>query len=150
MQSLNTTEIEGEETQKTFLRGCRVWVCFRVGMCLRHKHHAASYHCIILHSITSYIMSHQQQDCAEEKLLLSKYAMNETVCWSTKYTFGNYNLTCQENFRQQQYYTTDVLYKGSFFTKHENKGRCFFAKGSKMVCTQISCIVKKYITLIYT
>jgi hypothetical protein len=35
MQSLNTTEIEGEETQKTFLRGCKVWVCFRVGMMKR-------------------------------------------------------------------------------------------------------------------
>jgi hypothetical protein len=30
MQSLNATEIEGEETQKSFLRGCRVWVWFRV------------------------------------------------------------------------------------------------------------------------
>jgi hypothetical protein len=109
MQSLNATEIEGEETQKTFLRECRVWACFRVGMCLRHKHHAASYHRIILHSITSYIMSHQQQDCAEGKLLLSKYAMNEIVCWSAKYTFGNYNSTCQEIFCRQQYYTTVVL-----------------------------------------
>jgi hypothetical protein len=109
MQSLNATEIEGEKTQKSFLKGCRVWVCFRVGMCLRHKHHVASYHRIILHSITSYIMSHQQQDYAERKLLLSKYAMNETVCWSTKYTFDNYNLTCQENFHRQQYYTTAVL-----------------------------------------
>jgi hypothetical protein len=36
-----------------------------------------------------------------------------------------------------------------FFAKHEKKGRCFFAEGSKMVCTQISCITKKYITLIY-
>jgi hypothetical protein len=80
MQSLNTTEIEGEETQKSFLRGCRVWVCFRVGMCLRHKHHAASYHRIILHSITSYLMSHQLQDCGEGKMLLSKYAMNGTMC----------------------------------------------------------------------
>jgi hypothetical protein len=26
MQSLNATEIEGEETQKSFLRGCRVCV----------------------------------------------------------------------------------------------------------------------------
>jgi hypothetical protein len=48
-------------------------------------------------------MSHQQQDSAE-----GKYAMNEIVCWSTKYTIGNYNFTCQENFRQQQYYTTVV------------------------------------------
>jgi hypothetical protein len=30
MQSLNATEIEGEETQKSFLRGCRVWVWFCV------------------------------------------------------------------------------------------------------------------------
>jgi hypothetical protein len=36
-----------------------------------------------------------------------------------------------------------------FFAKLEKKGRCFFAEGSKMVCTQISCITKKYITLIY-
>jgi hypothetical protein len=38
---------------------------------------------------------------------------------------------------------------GSFFTKHEKKGRCFFAEGSKTVCEQISRIVKKYITVIY-
>jgi hypothetical protein len=36
-----------------------------------------------------------------------------------------------------------------FFAKHEKKGRCFFANSSKMVCTKISCITKKYITLIY-
>jgi hypothetical protein len=30
----------------------------------------------------------------------------------------------------------DILTKlGSFFTKHEKKGRCFFAEGSKTVCT---------------
>jgi hypothetical protein len=34
--------------------------------------------------------------------------------------------------------------------KHEKKGRCFFDEGSKMVCTQISCIAKKYIILMYT
>jgi hypothetical protein len=37
----------------------------------------------------------------------------------------------------------------SFFTKHEKKGRCFFAEGSKTVRVQISRIVKKYITVIY-
>jgi hypothetical protein len=36
-----------------------------------------------------------------------------------------------------------------FFAKYEKKGRCFYAEGSKMVCTQISCITKKHITLIY-
>jgi hypothetical protein len=80
-----------------------------VGMCLWHKHHAASYHRIIPHSITSYIMSHQQQDYAEGKLFLSKYTMNETVCRSTKHTLSNYNLTRQENFRRQQYHTIAML-----------------------------------------
>jgi hypothetical protein len=36
-----------------------------------------------------------------------------------------------------------------FFVKHEKKGRCFFAKGSKMVRTKVSCIEKRYITLMY-
>jgi hypothetical protein len=36
-----------------------------------------------------------------------------------------------------------------FFVKHEKKGRCFFANSSKMVRTKVSCITKKYITLIY-
>jgi hypothetical protein len=43
----------------------------------------------------------------------------------------------------------NFVIKGFFFTKHEKKGRCFFVEGSKMVCAQISCIAKKYITLIY-
>jgi hypothetical protein len=53
-------------------------------------------------------MSHQQQDCGEGKILLSKYVMNGTMCSSTKCTFGNYNFTCQENLRRQQYYITAV------------------------------------------
>jgi hypothetical protein len=36
-----------------------------------------------------------------------------------------------------------------FFAKHEKKGRCFFANGSKTVRTKLLCITKKYITLIY-
>jgi hypothetical protein len=36
-----------------------------------------------------------------------------------------------------------------FFAKHEKKERCFFANSSKTVRTKISCITKKYITLIY-
>jgi hypothetical protein len=54
-------EIEGEEAQKSFLRGCRacVFQCGCVGVCLRHPHHFASYHHIISHNITSYIILHQ-------------------------------------------------------------------------------------------
>jgi hypothetical protein len=33
--------------------------------------------------------------------------------------------------------------------KREKKGRCFFASGSKTVCTKVSRITKKYITLTY-
>jgi hypothetical protein len=56
------TEIEDEEAQKSFLRGCRacVFQCGRVGVCLRHSHHFASYHHIISHNITSYIILHQR------------------------------------------------------------------------------------------
>jgi hypothetical protein len=62
-----------------------------VDMCLWHKHHATSFHRIILHSITSYIMSHQQQEL------------------STKQTFGNYMMKesvpeHEANLRQLQSY----------------------------------------------
>jgi aldehyde:ferredoxin oxidoreductase len=55
------TEIEGEEAPKSFLRGCRacVFQCGRVGVWLHHHHHFASYHHIVSHNITSYIISHQ-------------------------------------------------------------------------------------------
>ena len=39
--------------------------------------------------------------------------------------------------------------EGGFFLKHEKKGRCFFAIGSKTVCTKIPRITKKYITSTY-
>jgi hypothetical protein len=39
--------------------------------------------------------------------------------------------------------------RNSFFVKREKKGRCFFASGSKTVCTKVSRITKKYITLIH-
>jgi hypothetical protein len=56
------TEIEGEEAQKSFLRGCGacVFQCGRVGVYLWHPHHFASYHHIISHNITSYIILHQR------------------------------------------------------------------------------------------
>jgi hypothetical protein len=47
-----------------------------VGAHLRHKHHIASFHHIISHSITSYIISHQQENCEEGRMLLRKYLMD--------------------------------------------------------------------------
>jgi hypothetical protein len=82
-------------------------VCFRVGVCLRHKHHATSYHRIILHTITSYIISHQQQSCeggtnALTKIFLMKHG---TMCSSTKHAFGGYNFSHQEKSS-----STTILY----------------------------------------
>jgi hypothetical protein len=46
---------------QSFLRECKdcVFQCGSVSMCLRHHYHFASYHHIISHSITSYIIFHQ-------------------------------------------------------------------------------------------
>jgi hypothetical protein len=52
--------------------------CFSVGMCIRHKHHVASYDCIILHSITSHIIPHRQQRLST-KQIFGNNLMNESV-----------------------------------------------------------------------
>jgi hypothetical protein len=46
-------------------------------------------------------------------------------------------------------YTLASEKKGDFFLKCEKKGRCFFASGSKTVCTKVPRITKKYITSTY-
>jgi hypothetical protein len=46
-------------------------------------------------------------------------------------------------------YTVASAKKGDFFLMREKKGRCFFAAGSKTVCTKVSRITKKYITSTY-
>jgi hypothetical protein len=58
------TKLKGEEAQKSFLRGCRACVsqCGCMGVCIRHPHHFASFHHIISHNITSYIISHQRHE----------------------------------------------------------------------------------------
>jgi hypothetical protein len=71
-------------------------------------------------------MSHQQQDCAE-----GKYAMNETVCWITKYTIDNYNFTCQENFRRQQYYITAVHRRALSLRSMKRRKGLFSPKAQK-------------------
>jgi hypothetical protein len=133
-------------------------MCFRVGAHLRHKHHIVSYHYIILHSIKSYIISHQQENCGEGRMLLQKYLMDYKQCAKaqsipstdiilhSREIFIN-NVIIQQPWQRMSY----SINRGDdfFFAKHEKKGRSFFAEGSKMVCTQISCITKKHITLIY-
>jgi hypothetical protein len=117
------TEIEGEEAQKSFLRGCKACVfhCGRVGVCLRHHHHFASYHHIILHSITSYIISHQWH----ENWIRSWFSANASSNWKSA--------KARSKFRDLSLRSMDIfLYEAwiFFFTKHEKKGRCFFVEGS--------------------
>jgi hypothetical protein len=101
-----------------------------VGFYLRHKHHFASYHHIISHSIASYIILHQQK--AVEK---------KGIC-----SFENTYRIMKECVVAQHKPSTDILYytkltfinsgiRKILFAKHEKKGRCFFAKGSKTVRT---------------
>jgi hypothetical protein len=80
----------------------------------------ASYHHIIPHNITSYIISHQQQKRLNTKQIFGNTLVKENA------------LRHEANFGK---YVFIGLTKGgvSFFTKHEKKGRCFFAEGSKMV-----------------
>jgi hypothetical protein len=123
---------------------------------LWHKHHFASYHHIISHSIASYhhIISH---NIASYIILHQQNAVEKKGnCF-----FENTCRTMKECVVAQHIPSADILYytkltfinsgirKILFFAKHEKKGRCFFAKGSKTVHTKISCITKRYITLMY-
>jgi hypothetical protein len=125
------TEIEGEEAQKSFLRGCRacVFQCGRVGVCLRHPHHFASYHHIISHNITSYIILHQWHKNQIRSQSSAMLRQNETVL-RHEVSFGKYRFISLVTRRDLSLDKAWIF----FFTKHEKKGRCFFAEGSKMVC----------------
>jgi hypothetical protein len=76
----------------------------------------------------------------------------------TSYRINDTKIEYEAKLRQALHQNENVLRKIQFyhtchrralFTKHEKKGRCFFTEGSKTVCVQISCIVKRYITIIY-
>jgi hypothetical protein len=133
------SEIEGEEAQKSFLRGCRacVFQCGRVVVCLRHPHHFASYHHIISHNITSYIILHQwhknwiqSQSLANAswkwKCAKARSKLREIQSYQPCHKKGYLSLQSMDLFLYEAWI--------SFFTMQEQKGRCFFAEGSKTVC----------------
>jgi hypothetical protein len=87
-----------------------------VGVCLRHRHHFASYHHIISHNIISYCINGTKIEY--EANLPQMLRQNENVV-RHEVSFGKYSLI-------------RLAIEGvSFFMKHEKKGRCFFAEGSK-------------------
>jgi hypothetical protein len=130
------TEIEGEEAQKSFLRGCIacVFQCGRVGVCLWHPHHFASYiitsFCITSHH-TSYCINDTRIEYGAD--LRQMLRQNEKVL-RHEVSFGKYSFFSLVTRRGLSLQSMDIfLYEAwiSFFTKHEKKGRCFFPKAQK-------------------
>jgi hypothetical protein len=74
--------------------------------------------------------------------------MSVTVLSYEVCAFNNAILT-QTSTARIKHHTVASAKKGDFFLKHEKKGRCFFATGSKMVCTKVPRFTKEYITSIY-
>jgi hypothetical protein len=114
------------KTPKTSLRGCRV-VCSSVGarVCVFGI-------TIILHHIT-----------ASFRITLHHIA-STTKRLDTKQIFGNTLLNenmLKHEARFEKYNFIRLAIEGaSFYTKHEKKGRCFFAEGSKRyVCNFMHC-----------
>jgi hypothetical protein len=119
---------------------------------------------ILHHTITSYrIPSHHTSFFINEKAAKQDKCSFENTCRVIregaatqsipsvnilsyrKRVLDNSN-TMQQLWQKAQY---QMVRRGiSFFMKHEKKGMCFFASSSKMVCTKVSCITKKYSTLI--
>jgi hypothetical protein len=64
--------------------------------------------------------------------------------YNTRQAFGKYIFS-----HKKLIFVSSDIRRIFFFVKHEKKGRCFFANNSKMVRMKVSCITKKYITLIY-
>jgi hypothetical protein len=98
---------------------------------------------ILHHIITSFcITSHHTSYCINDTRIeygadLQKMLhQNENVLWH-EVSFGKYSFISLVTRRDLSLRSMDVfLYEAwiFFFMKHEKKGRCFFAEGSKMVC----------------
>ena len=85
-----------------------------------------------LHSITSYIIMHQQ--CKKggfwywwPKIFLKNYWQGTR---NSRWRVIPSSITEMKGSIGYWFYKVWLL----IFTKHEKKGRCFFAEGSKMVC----------------
>jgi hypothetical protein len=93
---------------------------------LRHKHHFASYHHNISHSIASYTILHQKK--AEEKegrSLLHKYSSKCKRMWYvTTYIFDGYNLLYEVNLRHH-------WHKENSLCEAWKEGKVFFRRRLK-------------------
>jgi hypothetical protein len=109
------------------------------------------HHTIISYHIISYrIASHHTSFCISKKPWIRReIAPSKNICRITKECAIARHIPSTDilNYTRPTFVNNGV--RKILFAKHEKKGRCFFAKGSKTVRTQISCITKRYITLMY-
>jgi hypothetical protein len=126
----------------------------------------ASYHHIISHSITSYIISHLWHELTT-KSIFGECAVKMKIYQGTKSKNTASSALLQK--KDSLFMKQGCFYEGwkflrsivtfmkhgyfheahiFFFTKHEKKGRCFFAGSSKKVryVYKVSCIAKSWIT----
>jgi hypothetical protein len=97
------------------------------------SHHIASWHRIIHH----FALIHTLENKENSPFSFGKKLM--------RIAFDNGIL--MQRLRQELH--TRFGKERGFLSKREKKERCFFAAGSKTVCTKVSRITKKYITSIY-
>jgi hypothetical protein len=130
-----------------------VWVLiFDINIIL---HHIITSFRIALHN-TSYRISKkfvQKEKCSSENIrwIMKQCAEAQSIP-SADIILHNSEIFISDVIIQQPWQSmTYSVNSGGNFSLRSMKRRegVFFAEGSKMVCTQISCITKKYITLIY-
>jgi hypothetical protein len=140
-------KINGKEAQKSFLRGYRVCVfqCGCVSVCLRHHYHFASYHHIISHSITSYIISHQRHE-NRIRSWSSANASSKWKCAKARSKFREIQLhqPCHKR-RDPSLRSMDIFMKHGFFSLRSMKRRegVISPKAQKRYVCKVSCLAKK-------
>jgi hypothetical protein len=111
-----------------------VWACGCV---------SSAFSSFLHHIITSFrITSHHTSYCINDTRIEYEANLRQMLCQNKKVlrhevSFGRYNFISLVTRTYLFLQSTDIfLYEAwiFFFTKHEKKGRCFFAEGSKTVC----------------
>jgi hypothetical protein len=82
-----------------------------------------------------------QNSIKDVRLIIEATAMR-SLCFRQNYSYVM-------STPRIKHHTIDSVKKGDFFLHRGKKGRCFFATGSKMVCTKVPHSIKKYITSLH-
>ena len=124
-----------------------------------HLHHAITSYCIMTSHHTSFCINKSSEQKKQWDFLLQLRQRLMKEHWRGMVHAYDIIIIRSFRFRQCYFYATSIARikyhtvasakKGDFFLKREKKGRCFFAAGSKTVCTKVPRITKKYITSTY-